>query len=101
MPKDPVLKQLENLEEQLSKTLREITSIKLQFEAALSENAKLKVENENLRNRFNEEQGDRKPTLNATLRSVYYDKDSHICNPLFGTSREGEECMLCQEILYR
>ncbi|GBG96475.1 initiation control protein YabA [Lactococcus termiticola] len=101
MPKDPVLKQLENLEEQLSKTLKEVSSIKLQFEAALSENTKLSVENENLRNRFNEEQGDREPTVNATLRSVYYDKGSHICNSLFGTSREGEECLICQEILYR
>ncbi|GKQ42153.1 initiation-control protein YabA [Companilactobacillus sp. RD055328] len=92
--------QLVQQSQDLSKKLQEM---KDSISALLIENAELKIENENLRNRLDADTTNSKKTnvTNAHQNLVkLYNKGYHICRPMYGAHRnEAEGCAFCLGIL--
>lgn len=96
------LDSLDKLEKELASTLMQVSKVKADFEQTLSENAKLRMELDKLRDRLGELDGDKKSGKsepNANLVAIY-DDGFHVCTDFYGQMRDAE-CLMCTELLYR
>lgn len=95
---EDLLKQTEELNSKIKSMQNDISTV-------LVENAELKIENENLRNKLESE--DKKNKGNEDVSQAHlnleklYDQGYHVCTPMYGSHREkNEECAFCLGIIY-
>lgn len=114
--KSEIFNQINQLEENLKGTLSQLSSIRQILEESLVEKANLRSENARLRERLveldqklekkekknkHQEEVEELSKTNYRLLDIYND-GNHVCRDLFGKMREpGEECILCQSVIYR
>lgn len=105
MDKRDLFDALEQFSEELMVTLAEVESIKKHLREVVEENTQLRLENEKLRERLGEVE-ERAPVHKerqgrSNLEKIYLD-GFHICTFSYGQRRENdEECVFCDELLYR
>lgn len=71
----------------------------------LVENAELKIENENLRNKLEIDEQENKKNDDVSQAHLnlekLYDQGYHVCTPMYGSHRaQNEECAFCLGIIY-
>ena len=100
--KEEILADLGRLETTLADTYALVGTIRDSLSQAISDNIKLDQENEKLRARLVElEQAESPKNANNSLMELY-DEGYHVCHQYYGKVLEnGENCLLCQEVLYR
>lgn len=101
--KKDVFEHLNSLENSLNSTLAQVSTIKVEFEKALTENATLRMELEKLRDRLAEieHKGSDKSEPNTNLIEIY-NEGFHVCTVSYGQRRSDDEpCAFCMELLYR
>lgn len=92
--------QAKNMSEMLSSMRKEMTQI-------IEKNAELEIENHHLRTRLAELENTKKSSKNnqglsrsrQNLENLYRE-GFHVCTQFFGSRREDDECIFCQEIIY-
>ncbi|MDR0298369.1 MAG: DNA replication initiation control protein YabA [Streptococcaceae bacterium] len=99
---ETILDELDRLDSVLADTYALSGNIKEALTQALEKNEQLAAENDRLRVRLNELE-DKEPALNQTSSmQKLYDDGIHVCHQYYGKRLEpGENCLLCQEVLYR
>ena len=74
------------------------------LKSLVEENTALRLENSKLRERLGEVEADtpvKAKHVRESVRRIYKD-GFHVCNDFYGQRREqDEECMFCDELLYR
>lgn len=98
--KNDILGDLDHLETSLEDTYAIVGKIKEALSEALMENTQLILENDKLRTRLVElEYGENKST--PAMMEIFND-GFHVCHSYYGKKlNTGENCLLCQEVLYR
>lgn len=105
MDKKDLFDALEGFSQELMVTLAEVEAIKKHLREVVEENTQLRLENDKLRERLGEVE-ETTPVHKVrqgrnNLEKIYHD-GFHICTFSYGQRRENdEECMFCDELLYR
>ncbi|WP_040534597.1 initiation control protein YabA [Schleiferilactobacillus shenzhenensis] len=101
--------ELQELKESAENTLALANKMTAEVDALTEQNAELRIENVNLRNRLNElsraDNGaaDTKNGLSKSKKNLekLYEQGYHVCQELYGKRREDkEECAFCLEVIY-
>ncbi|MFV0555739.1 MAG: initiation control protein YabA [Lactovum sp.] len=107
LDKDELMANLNRLEIDLADTYAIIGKIKDAFADTIAENAQLRLENDRLHFRLEEmdKKDDKdekdKNKLSTSLLKIY-DEGFHVCHTYYGkVLEEQENCLLCQEVLFR
>ena len=102
LDKKELMLDLSRLETDLADTYAVIGTIKDILADSMTENNQLRMENERLRNRLEElELGKNSEKVNSNLLKIY-EEGFHVCHTYYGKALEdGENCILCQEVLFR
>ena len=104
MDKKELFDALDDFSQQLLVTLADVEAIKKNLKSLVEENTALRLENSKLRERLGEVEADapvKAKHVRESVRRIYKD-GFHVCNDLYGQRREqDEECMFCDELLYR
>lgn len=100
--KDELMANLSRLETDLADTYAVIGSIKDVLADTMAENSQLRMENDRLRLRLDElEHGKEQGAHSSNLFEIY-EEGFHVCHTYYGKVLEsGENCILCQEVLFR
>jgi regulator of replication initiation timing len=118
MNKKEFFDSVSNMEQQIGDLYRQLGELKQQLAEIIEENYSLKLENEHLRNRLdqddyykNNESGKNKKKSNANRKNPLdvgegydnlarlYQEGFHICNLQFGSLRKEGDCMFCLSFL--
>ena len=104
MNKKEIFDALDDFSQQLLATLADVEAIKKNLKSVVEENTALRLENDKLSERLNEEE-ETAPTKTKHVRenvSRIYDDGFHVCRDFYGQRREQDaECMFCDELLFR
>ena len=104
MDKKELFDALDDFSQQLLITLADVEAIKKNLKSLVEENTALRLENSKLRERLGEVEADapvKAKHVRESVRRIYRD-GVHVCNDFYGQRREqDEECMFCDELLYR
>ena len=104
MDKKELFDALDDFSQQLLVTLADVEAIKKNLKSLVEENTALRLENSKLRERLGEVEADapvKAKHVRESVRRIYHD-GFHVCNDFYGQRREqDEECMFCDELLYR
>ena len=104
MDKKELFDALDDFSQQLLVTLADVEAIKKNLKSLVEENTALRLENSKLRERLGEVEADAPVKAKHVRESVprIYRDGLHVCNDFYGQRREqDEECMFCDELLYR
>lgn len=103
MNKKELFDVFDGFSENLIGTLSELEGLKKEVQQILEDNARLRIENSDLRsllNRYKTESTDKSSHPSLRLASIY-DEGFHVCNDLYGERRDGGDCMFCDSLLNR
>ncbi|WP_078556446.1 DNA replication initiation control protein YabA [Bacillus alkalicellulosilyticus] len=115
MGKQEIFSQVSHIEERIGDLHRDLIGLKEQLASLIEENHYLKVENENLRKRLDDDkpedqtkQGsdiEKKDRQKQLLGEGYdnlarlYQEGFHICNTHYGSIRSDGDCLFCLSFL--
>ncbi|RFU66936.1 DNA replication initiation control protein YabA [Peribacillus saganii] len=119
MDKKEVFDSVTNMEAQIGHLYQQLGALKQHLAEILEENNSLKLENDNLRRRLDQDsvngflqkaekkqrQANRKDDKSADIGEGYdnlarlYQEGFHICNLQFGSPRKDGDCMFCLSFL--
>ncbi|PLS15103.1 DNA replication initiation control protein YabA [Bacillus sp. M6-12] len=119
MDKKEVFDSVTNMEAQIGHLYQQLGALKQHLAEILEENNSLKLENDNLRRRLDQDrvngsvqkdekkqkQGNRKGNKSVDIGEGYdnlarlYQEGFHICNLQFGSPRKDGDCMFCLSFL--
>lgn len=112
MHKKEIFIQVSQLEQRLGELYNELRGLKEQLAFIIEENHSLRMENEKLRERLEdqteaEEKGDMKPSKRVVgeghdnLARLYLE-GFHVCNTHYGSIRsDGDDCLFCLSFLHQ
>jgi len=106
-----IFDQVSDMQGQVGQLYDELGDLKNRISDLLEENHRLKMENYNLRNHFDqmsetEEESDNKTKTKGSRKipsegydnlARLYEEGFHICNLEFGSPRQNEDCIFCLE----
>lgn len=89
------------LEKKLKEISDEISTLRIDLMKDIDYTSNLELENRNLRNRLDYLQNstDINSQSRISLKKLY-DDGFHICHAFYGSRRNNEECMFCDNIIY-
>ena len=114
MDKKEIFDSVSNMEEQIGHLFRQLGEMKQYVAELIEENHHLRLENENLRARFNEvavkEESKKQPIppKKASAQDIgegydnlarLYQEGFHICNIHYGSVRKDGDCLFCLSFL--
>ncbi|MFC3927101.1 DNA replication initiation control protein YabA [Streptococcus caprae] len=105
MDKQQIFQSFEDFSQNLMVALAEVEAIKKQVKLITEENVRLRIENNNLRERLEQTTANPSSKLQyhgmERLESIYKE-GFHICNDFYGQHRENQEdCVFCSLLLDR
>ena len=99
MNKKELFDALDGFSQNLLVTLADVEAIKKNLKEVIEENTALRLENDKLRERLGEVE------KTSSAKSQHHGRENdgfHICTYSYGQRRENdEECMFCDELLFR
>ncbi len=103
MNKKELFDALDGFSQNLLVTLAEVEAIKKNLKQVIEENTALRLENDKLRERLGEVEKTSAPKSKEIVKICKtYNDGFHICTYSYGQRRENdEECMFCDELLFR
>ncbi|WP_283678057.1 DNA replication initiation control protein YabA [Lentilactobacillus sp. Marseille-Q4993] len=107
MDSNSLYDELKDLDSRLSSTAEQFTNLHETIIKLMEENAELKIENQNLRDKLKDDRAQENPENENQLSKSrlnlekLYHEGFHVCSDYYGKRREdGEECIFCTEIIY-
>ncbi len=99
------------LEKTTQQVYEEVSRLRQSLAKELERNANLELENQHLRNHLDELQQNKddnadsnvsKRELSESRRNLkkLYDEGFHVCPAFYGSKRNNETCMFCDDIIY-
>lgn len=97
------------LEKTTQQVYEEVSQLRKSLAKEMARNADLELENQHLRGRLDELQQDKTDNKNNHKRGLsesrrnlkrLYDEGFHVCPAFYGSKRNNETCMFCDDIIY-
>ncbi|WP_290033591.1 initiation-control protein YabA [Ligilactobacillus cholophilus] len=103
MDKGELYDSFETMEQQALTMSQLLSSMRKEMTQIIEKNAQLEVENSHLRERLSELESNKKSKKTShglsNLEKLYHE-GFHVCTQFFGSRREDDECIFCQQIIY-
>lgn len=108
MDKGELYDSFEKMENQAREMSQLLSAMRKEMTQIIEKNAQLEVENNHLRGRLAELENNNKKIDSSDHRlsrsrqnlENLYREGFHVCTQFFGSRREEDECIFCQEIIY-
>ncbi|MBJ8349699.1 DNA replication initiation control protein YabA [Streptococcus zalophi] len=105
MDKKNLLEHFDEISQDLLLSIAEVEALKKTVREMAEENARLRLENHQLKEQLEHTKVITSETISKKSRNhleKIYDEGFHVCNTFYGQHREGNaDCVFCMELLYR